>query len=85
MFVSYDSDADAVYVRFERDAPEVVETREIDTWRYADYGADGTVIGIEFLRASHGIDLEGVPHATEVREAIRALPDLADRFLRAAS
>jgi uncharacterized protein YuzE len=77
MFVSYDSDADAVYVKLRTDAEHSAETREIDMWRYADYDDDGQLIGVEFLRASHGINVFGVPSATAVAEAIRSLPRLA--------
>lgn len=83
MFVSYDSDADAVYVKLRPDIAEPAETRELDTWRYLDYADDGGLVGVEFLRASHGIELTGVPESDRVAAAIRALPDLAERFLRA--
>ena len=77
MFISYDSEADAVYVKLRSDVEHSADTREIDMWRYADYDEHGELIGVEFLRASHGIPLLGVPAAEAVGEAIRTLPTVA--------
>lgn len=83
MFISYDSDADAIYVKLRTDIAHSAETREIDWQRYADYDESGTLIGVEFLRVSRGIDLAGVPQADEVAEAIRSLPGVAARLIEA--
>lgn len=82
MFISYDSQADAVYIQFDSTAALSTDTREIDMWRYVDYDETGEVIGVEFLRVSHGIDLTGMPEAEQVAAAIRSLPGVAEKLRR---
>ena len=66
---TYDSEADALYVRLRDD--EQPETQEfLDDLRILDYSADRAVVGVEFLAASAGIDLSDVPHAARVQEII---------------
>jgi uncharacterized protein YuzE len=70
--VRYDSEADALYVTL-RDAPHS-RTDEIDCRRLVDYDDQGHVIGVEFLVVSKGIDLEDVPEAERIAEALRMVP-----------
>jgi uncharacterized protein YuzE len=78
VYISYDSDADAVYVQLRQtDDGGEIETDEIDIYRYVDYDEQGQIIGIELLGVSRGIDLAGVPEAQRVAEAIRSLPKVA--------
>ena len=37
-----------------------------------DYDEQGDPVGVEILDASHGIALDGVPFADEIREALRS-------------
>jgi uncharacterized protein YuzE len=53
----YDSQADALYVRF-RDG-ERERTVELDESTYVDVDADGYAVGFEFLYPSLGIDVAG--------------------------
>jgi uncharacterized protein YuzE len=56
-------------------------TRQLDFHRSLDIDQDGEVVGVTFLAASsHGIDLEGVPHADEIAEAIRAFRAATAQF-----
>ncbi len=73
MHVQYDSEADAVYVRL-REPIGDVKSRPVDDARIVDYDAEGHVVGVELLDASHGIDLEGLPEADAIAEAMRSFP-----------
>ena len=47
--------------------------------RIVDVGADGSVVGVEFIAPSRGLDLVGVPRAAEIardarRRGMRVLP-----------
>ena len=72
---TYDKEADAVYV-YLTDA-DVARTRPVgnrrDDWRMVDYASDGTVVGVEFLGVSGGIDLAAVPERSQVEELVKAL------------
>lgn len=63
--VTYDEEADALYVRFMDVAS--AKTKAVDDLRMIDYSKDGAIIGLEFLQASAGIDLSDMPlrHKTE--------------------
>lgn len=66
---TYDPEADALYVRLRDD--EQPETQEfLDDLRILDYSAGGAVVGVEFIAASAGIDLSGVPFVPRVEELI---------------
>jgi uncharacterized protein YuzE len=67
--VTYSQQADAVYVCLS-DAT-VVRTRALGDWRNADYGTDGSVIGVEFLGVGAGLDLSGVPKRDEIEQLLK--------------
>lgn len=72
--VTRDTEADAAYVYLtdERE-PRAAETRElVPEAVLADYAADGSLIGIEFLWVSEGVSLDGVPDAEGVAKALAA-------------
>ncbi len=73
MYVQYDSEADALYVRL-REPIGDVKSRPVDDARIVDYDAEDRVVGVELLDASHGINLEGLPEAEAIAEAIRSFP-----------
>jgi uncharacterized protein YuzE len=52
---------------------ETVRQVDLDDARIVDYAADGSVVGIEFISPSRGVDLEGVPHAAEIEREARRL------------
>jgi len=68
MIATYDSDGDILYVTL-HDGP-VDHTDDVSRQgqyeRGIDYAADGTVVGYEFMNAAAGIDLEGLPHRSEL-------------------
>lgn len=59
MRIEFDEEADALYLAVS-DAPYAYG-KDIDDSRRVDYAEDGTVIGIEILFPSQGIDLRGLP------------------------
>jgi len=68
--VQYDAEADALYVKL-IDLP-VARTHALDDLRLIDYSEDGGVVGVEFLDASHGVDLRDVPFSNRIDKLIRA-------------
>jgi uncharacterized protein YuzE len=60
MYLTYDEQADAVYVQFGRS--NVARTEELSDSVAVDYDAAGQPLGVEFLNVSFGIDLDQVPH-----------------------
>ena len=75
--MTYDPEADALYVYLMPQDTAVHHIDEIDFGRIVDFDDAGRAIGVEFLEASHGIDLTGIPEAERVAEAIRSLKQLA--------
>ena len=69
MRVELDRQADAAYVELSR--VEVDRQVQIDSARILDLAADGSVVGIEFLSPSLGVDLAGILRAAEVGRALR--------------
>lgn len=71
MDATYDRDADAAHVGFTRGA--AVRQAHLDDGRALDFAADGTLVGVEILSPSRGVDLTGVPRASEVADALQRL------------
>lgn len=71
MQVMYDPEADAAYVSFSRARPD--HQVPLDDSRILDYSADDVLVGIEILSPSLGVDLRGLPRASEVASAVRGL------------
>lgn len=66
----YDRRRDVAYFQFS--SAHSVRQVEMSGLRIIDYGGDGSVVGVEFISPSMGIDVAGVPHAAEIeREAHR--------------
>ena len=66
--VRYDQEADALYVQL-GPGPSV-RTSNLGDLRLVDYSAEGSVVGVEFISVSEGIDLSGVPERSAVERAI---------------
>lgn len=64
MHVEYDREVDAVAVSLS-DQPSTF-TRVVDDLRLIDYDAEGKLVGLEFLGASGGVRLGGLPLYTNV-------------------
>jgi uncharacterized protein YuzE len=70
MKAEYERRYDAAYFAFSSAAS--VRQERLPGLRVIDYGADGSVVGVEFISVSRGLDLGGVPHAGDIeREARR--------------
>ena len=68
MFLTYDEQADAVYVQFARNS--VARTEELSDRVAVDYDAGGRAVGVEFLDVSEGIDLDQVPRRAQVAKLL---------------
>ena len=66
--VKYDPEVDVLYVLLSN--ADVARTRPLDDLRIIDYDAANAVIGVEFVNAMSGIDLAGVPSATEIERLL---------------
>ena len=60
MELTYDQEADAVYIRLRQGVPYSYGV-DLDDHRRIDYGADRYPIGIELLSVSQGVDLTDLP------------------------
>jgi uncharacterized protein YuzE len=76
--VAYDAEADALYVQLIDQS--VGRTHPLDGLRLIDYSQDGGVAGVDFLEASHGVDLRDVPFSKRIDQLIRS-QDWASRSL----
>lgn len=66
--VTYDQEADILYVRLQ--VGESAKQTFLDDARIIDRSADGAILGVEFLGASDGVDLVDVPFAQTVQRLI---------------
>ncbi len=64
MLLEYDPEADAIYISF-GEAP-YDHGVDLDESRRVDYGADGSVVGVELLTVSRGVRWEGLPEAQRI-------------------
>ena len=64
----YDPEADALYVRLSEGSAE--RQTYMGDFRILDYSKDGRVLGVEFLCAREGIDLQDLPFATRIERLI---------------
>ncbi len=71
MKIEYDRGVDAAYFSFS--AAASTRQEKLDDARIIDYDADGEVVGVEFIAPSRGMDLTGVPRATEIAREARKL------------
>jgi len=67
-------DHDILYLRFSSEA--VARTEPVGNNGIVDYAEDGSVVGVELLAVSHGIDLTGLPEAGRIRGALSVLQDV---------
>jgi uncharacterized protein YuzE len=68
---TYDRKHDVAYVELSGAA----SARQIalDDATIIDYAADGSVVGVEFISPSRGVNLAGVPRAAEIELEVRRL------------
>lgn len=75
--VRYDPEPQLLYVRLKESRGAIVNTKDCGRHRYVDYDEDGEVVGIEFLALRRdGLDLDGLPEADRVAEAIESIQSL---------
>lgn len=67
-YVTFDEDADVLYVCLTN--KKVSETRKLGDLRLIDYSGDGSVVGVEFISASEGVDLSDLPFGPTIGQAI---------------
>ncbi len=68
--LEYDETVDALYLEFA--SRTVASHVQLDDARGVDYAADGSVVGVEILSASRGIDLAGLPNGPDIERVLRA-------------
>jgi len=66
--VTYDRDADVLYVQLREG--ESARQQHLGDLRIIDLAEDGTVLGIEFIDVSGGVDLRDLPFAETVERLI---------------
>ncbi|MGE0134718.1 MAG: DUF2283 domain-containing protein [Dehalococcoidia bacterium] len=71
MEIRYDTEADAMFIWF-RERGQHPYVRIIDDVRFLRMDDDG-IAGVEFLDVSRGMNLDAIPHADEIREALRCM------------
>lgn len=71
MKTEYDRQRDLAYFQFS--SAHSVRQVELSGLRVLDYGADGTVVGVEFISPSRGIDLTDIPRAADIEREARRL------------
>lgn len=64
MRYTYDQNTDCAYILI-NDLPHAY-SKEIDDARFIDYAEDDTIIGIELLYVSTGVDISDLPYASEL-------------------
>jgi uncharacterized protein YuzE len=69
-YIYVGSDLNTAVNRTER----VAESDEYD--RGIDYDTSGAIVGYEFMNASHGLNLEGLPHQQEIAAFIGRVANL---------
>ena len=73
MRLKHDPEADAIYVRFSDQPVATTRTARGNTSDAAvDFAVDGSVVGVELLGVSTGIDLSNLPKAD--KENAGAIP-----------
>ncbi len=75
--VGHDPERLPLYVRLNAPLGSIVTTEDFGRDRYVNYDEAGEVVGIEFLALQKdGFDLDGLPEAHRVAEAIESIPSL---------
>jgi len=68
MEYQYDSNADCAYILINNLLHAY--SKELDETRVIDYAEDGTVIGVELLYVSGGVDISGLPYQSEIEKLL---------------
>lgn len=76
MTLTYDPEADAIYVYLTSEDASPTDQVELDDRRTVDYDDSGEAVGVELLSVSQGVDLAGLPRAEEIAALLRGLTGL---------
>jgi len=68
---TFDRKDDVAYVEFS--SADSARQIALDDATIIDYAADGSVVGVEFISPSRGVNLAGVPRAVDIEREIRRL------------
>jgi len=71
VIVRFDRKDDVAYVEFS--TADSARQVALDDATIIDYAADGSVVGVEFISPSRGVNLAGVPRAAEIEREVRRL------------
>ena len=71
MKTRFDRKHDVAYVEFS--FADSARQIALDDATIIDYAADGSVVGVEFISPSRGVNLAGVPHAAAIEREVRRL------------
>lgn len=69
MTLDYDRENDSLYI-YLREGVQRAYGESLDDVRYVDFGADGLPVGVELLRVSRGVKLEGLPEAQAIADLL---------------
>ena len=76
MIITYDSEADALYITFRQEIVGKLVTRRLDESRMVDTDDLGDR-GVELLFVSRGVCLDGLPRREEIAAALSAISHAA--------
>ena len=71
MKTTFDREHDVAYVEFS--SADSARQIALDDATIVDYAADGSVVGVEFISPSRGVNLSGVPRAADIEREVRRL------------
>jgi uncharacterized protein YuzE len=71
MMISYSPKGDIVYIQLSD--RKVAHTKAIDDARIVDYDEEWSIVGVELIGASAGLDLRGLPERELLEAAAKVL------------
>ena len=71
MKTRFDRKDDVAYVEFS--TADSARQIALDDATIIDYAVDGSVVGVEFISPSRGVNLAGVPRAADIEREVRRL------------
>jgi uncharacterized protein YuzE len=69
--IDYSPESDAIYVALTDRL--VSRQRHLDDYRILDLAEDGSIVGVELLGVSGGVDLTGLPNQAVLRQAVEPI------------
>lgn len=83
-YITYDREADVLFVQWAEREPGKTGSRDFGGMRFVEFNEADEPVAIEFLDASQGIDLDGIPQADVILEAIQGLGGMLTSKVHAA-